>query len=242
MGYVTADQLNTPRAVTDQSATLEWSWTSDPFGNGQPTGSLTYNLRFPGQYYDAETGHSYNYFRDYDPATGRFIESDPIGLNGGINTYTYASANPLEFSDSSGQDDGIVLPNLLDPAMWSAAASAAERTPTVTDPFIPIPGTDNYCPKDCSKLIAQIRDQVTVMREAYEDLMWDEHNLFAKANVQNPGGDLAGYGTWQGHLVRYDGLRVGLERMVAQAEAAGCPVPDEALIWLDMPTPLAPGA
>ena len=89
VGYVTADQLNTPRAVTDQNAALEWSWTSDPFGNSQPTGSLTYNLRFPGQYYDAETGHNYNYFRDYDPGTGRYIESDPIGLAAGVNTYAY---------------------------------------------------------------------------------------------------------------------------------------------------------
>lgn len=74
--YVTTDQLNTPRAITDSSQTVEWNWTSDPFGNGQPTGSLTYNLRFPGQYYDAETGHNYNDQRDYDPSTGRYIESD----------------------------------------------------------------------------------------------------------------------------------------------------------------------
>jgi RHS repeat-associated protein len=86
VNYVTTDQLNAPRAVTAQNATLEWSWTSDPFGNGQPTGSLTYNLRFPGQYFDAETGHNYNYERDYDPTVGRYVESDPIGLKGGAWT------------------------------------------------------------------------------------------------------------------------------------------------------------
>jgi RHS repeat-associated protein len=59
-------------------------------------------LRFPGQYYDAETGKHYNYYRDYDPAIGRYIQSDPIGLKGGINTYAYADSNPLALVDSKG--------------------------------------------------------------------------------------------------------------------------------------------
>lgn len=102
VNYVTTDQLNTPRVVTDSSGTTEWSWTSDPFGNGQPTGSLTYNLRFPGQYYDAETGHHYNYYRDYDSTTGRYIESDPFGLKAGINTYAYVEDMPLVLVDRFG--------------------------------------------------------------------------------------------------------------------------------------------
>lgn len=102
VNYVTTDQLNTPRAVTDASGTVEWSWTSDPFGNGQPTGSLTYNLRFPGQYFDAEMGHNYNYYRDYDPSTGRYIESDPIGMHGGINTYAYVYDDPYKYEDIFG--------------------------------------------------------------------------------------------------------------------------------------------
>ena len=48
---------------------------------------FTFNLRFPGQYFDEETGLHYNYFRDYDPKTGRYIESDPIGLDGGSHIF-----------------------------------------------------------------------------------------------------------------------------------------------------------
>lgn len=103
INYVTTDQLNTPRAVTDGSKNVEWSWSSDPFGNGQPTGSFTYNLRFPGQYADAETGHNYNYFRDYDPETDRYLESDPLGLSGGsFSTYLYAANDPSSVSDPLG--------------------------------------------------------------------------------------------------------------------------------------------
>ncbi|MCQ4297682.1 RHS repeat protein [Pseudomonas stutzeri] len=101
--YLHADHLNTPRLATNQSGNEVWRWKSDAFGVGAAVGAATINLRFPGQYYDSESGLHYNYFRDYDPETGRYVESDPIGLEGGLNTYGYAYQNPINNFDPDGR-------------------------------------------------------------------------------------------------------------------------------------------
>lgn len=69
---------------------------------------FAFNLRFPGQYYDSETETSYNMARDYDARIGRYIESDPIGLKGGVNTYGYVGGNPLSRFDPDGKKWGAV--------------------------------------------------------------------------------------------------------------------------------------
>ncbi len=86
-----------------------WKWDAvEPFGNNpaneNPSGLGTFqmNLRHPGQYYDQEVNTFYNYHRDYDPVTGRYRQADPIGLEGGLNTYGYAGAQPLRFVDPEG--------------------------------------------------------------------------------------------------------------------------------------------
>ena len=85
------DHLGTPYMLTNQSGAVTWRSTSDPFGANQVTEStVENNFRLPGQYFDAETGLHYNYFRYYDPSTGRYLTSDPIGLAGGIITMPIA--------------------------------------------------------------------------------------------------------------------------------------------------------
>jgi RHS repeat-associated protein len=106
--YVHADHLNTPRLVTDSANNIVWRWDSDAFGTTPPNenpsglGMFEYNLRFPGQQYDAVVGLHYNYFREYDPAKGGYVESDPIGLRGGVNTYLYAEGEPVDNDDPDG--------------------------------------------------------------------------------------------------------------------------------------------
>ena len=95
------DHLATPQRLTDSSGSVAWSGDYEPFGRAQTTG-ITFNLRFPGQYFDAETGLHYNWHRYYDPSTGRYITSDPIGLEGGLNTYVYAYSNPVALFDPDG--------------------------------------------------------------------------------------------------------------------------------------------
>ncbi len=108
--YFHNDHLGTPLAMSDQSGTIVWKAEYEPFGTAvvdeDPDGdgiAVTCNLRFPGQYFDSETGLHYNYHRDYDPSTGSYLEADPIGLEGGGNLYIYAFNNPINSIDPTGE-------------------------------------------------------------------------------------------------------------------------------------------
>ena len=88
--YLHTDHLNTPRLATNSQQQPVWQWQSDAFGLGKPNNDVdgdgqltTIPLRFPGQYHDQESDLFYNYYRTYDPALGRYTQSDPIGLRGG---------------------------------------------------------------------------------------------------------------------------------------------------------------
>jgi RHS repeat-associated protein len=118
--YVYADNLGTPRGITNSGGLLVWSWDGEPFGASPPVSGpgpqgapFKYGLRFPGQYFDEETGYHHNGWREYIPELGRYAQSDPIGLAGGLNTYLYAYGNPLSVLDANGQVGEQLLPACL---------------------------------------------------------------------------------------------------------------------------------
>ncbi|MBN6529315.1 RHS repeat protein [Acinetobacter pittii] len=112
--YIVTDHLNTPRRLVDGvTHAVVWSWDSTAFGVGNPTGSITFNLRFPGQYYDVGTNQFYNHNRFYNPELGRYMEPDPIGLEGGLNPYAYAANNPVMNVDPSGLNVTAAFGGLL---------------------------------------------------------------------------------------------------------------------------------
>jgi RHS repeat-associated protein len=128
--YIHADHLGTPRAVSEPAGDVIWSWISAPFGDTEPNEdpdgdeeAFTLNLRFAGQYHDQETGKNYNHNRYYDPNGGRYITSDPIGLNGGLNTYLYVGANPLYWIDPT----GLAAECIFTPLSFDYAASGQQR-------------------------------------------------------------------------------------------------------------------
>jgi len=113
--YVQADHLGTPRTVIDRAGVQRWTWVAEPFGNSAPVenpvgfGVFKLNLRMPGQYFDVESGLAYNWHRGYDATIGRYTQSDPIGLAGGINTYAYAFGSPTDTTDPDGLNPALAV-------------------------------------------------------------------------------------------------------------------------------------
>jgi RHS repeat-associated protein len=179
--YVHTDHLGTPRSITDGN-TVIWRWESDPFGTTaaqeDPDGDLTdftYNLRFPGQYYDGETGLHYNYFRDYDPSTGRYIQSDPIGLFAELNPYSYVGQSPLDYDDRYGlqrapprpppryNQRGMINPNSPVRPPSDSQVARAERAQAMRDYYRQILNSSlenwpDLSGIDASKVVEEIRE------------------------------------------------------------------------------------
>jgi RHS repeat-associated protein len=114
MYFIHTDHLNTPRLVANAAGQTVWLWhQAEPFGNNVPDenpsglGTFDLPLRLAGQYFDKETNLHYNYFRDYDASLGKYLQSDPLGLLAGVNTYAFVLGDPLRYADPQGLDKTI---------------------------------------------------------------------------------------------------------------------------------------
>jgi RHS repeat-associated protein len=259
VSYVTADQLGTPRAISDADGTTKWSWpyAGNAWGEQEPTSNgYVFNLRFPGQYADAESGLNYNVHRDYDSATGRYVESDPLGLFGGqASTYAYADSNPFVTMDPTGLQSLVLCANPANAAACAAAgigsgSSAAGAGSSAAGAIaggaalagaVSLTGDQNKCPKDdCEEIVSKINSLVSLMEDKYDEMLADQHDLYNKAFDTKLPGDAAYWGTWIGHVNRYEGLRKGLQRLIGEAETKGCPVPAKAYQMANTPAPAWP--
>ncbi|EWC52238.1 RhsD protein [Xanthomonas citri pv. glycines str. 8ra] len=145
--YIEPDHLGSPRVVIDPTrdvAVWTWSLKGEAFGNTAPNqdpdgdgAALVLDMRFPGQRFDAASGLNQNYFRDYEAAIGRYGESDPIGLGGGLNSYAYGSSNPLSNVDPSGLQ-AIPLPIPL-PVVTPGLGQAENGMEDAGGPRLPEP-------------------------------------------------------------------------------------------------------
>ncbi|WP_312252927.1 RHS repeat-associated core domain-containing protein, partial [Stenotrophomonas sp.] len=135
LAYIQPDHLGTPRVVIDpvrDVAIWEWSSKSEVFGDQAPANdpdgdgvAFELALRFPGQQATDASGLFYNYQRDYDPAVGRYSQGDPLGLNGGVSLYQYASARPITSVDPFG-----LLDWELNPVAWKKGTRNGDMTAT----------------------------------------------------------------------------------------------------------------
>ncbi|MEJ2682521.1 MAG: RHS repeat-associated core domain-containing protein [Gammaproteobacteria bacterium] len=132
--YLThTDHLGTPEVMTDTVGNEVWRREQTPFGETvKIEGSITQNMRFLGQRYHEETGLHYNLNRDYNPSIGQYVQSDPIGMAGGINTFVYANNNPVMYSDPEGLNPLLLLYGAY--KLGSFAYDLYDTYQTATDP------------------------------------------------------------------------------------------------------------
>ena len=228
--YVHTDHLGTPRKVTQPSNnTLAWRWDPDTYGSVSPNqnpgglGTFVYNLRFPGQYYQTETGLFYNYFRDYDPQTGRYLESDPIGLYGGsYSTYSYTNNNPISNSDPSGLQ---ALPVPLPLPLYVPAAPPGSPLNNAIYNFLEMEAQGatnlfdwaNYLSSQAGNAVGGALDNIMLMAKGGKQNISNEYSRAAR-NQNDP----CGWLSEQYDMARKAGDSAAAQKIIQAQKDLGC--------------------
>ena len=244
------NHLGTPRSVIDpvrDVAIWQWPLLGNAFGDAAPVTdpdgdgvAFAMNLRFPGQYFDAETGLHYNYYRDYDPSTGRYVESDPIGLGGGIHSYVYALSSPISFGDSSGlfvDEAGKFLVQCAKPVVAVSTVLATGAVLLITPSSTSACDTLDKpveCRDDCDTLYRQIRSVLGELKRRYWEMRDDKQDLF---NTNRTGRN-----SWEGHQQQFQNKQATLRYLLWRADQQGCfAYPEDSWSWATRSPPIQPG-
>lgn len=239
VAYIHTDHLGTPRFATNAAGTQVWSWNNDAFGVSTPSGATTVNLRMAGQYNDAESGLFYNWNRYYNPAIGRYISSDPIGLEGGLNTFGYVAQNPVNDIDPLGllfPTEGFCVlgPNpvcvgtLLGETLALAAALSKTDTMLMSGTGGSGTGSGNGgsdCPDRCNDIQDQINAAKAEFYQKVENVLNDPLDLFIHAKSE-PNPAMTGTDTtWDGHIKDLQNRQGQLSNLVDKARRMKCKIP-----------------
>jgi len=257
--YIEPDHLGTPRLVFNPMRNVPvWTWDikGEAFGNDLPDQdpdvdgqAFVSDMRFPGQRYDAVSGLNYNYFRDYDPSAGRYVQSDPIGLGGGVSTYGYANQSPVLNIDPYGLQSILSCGNPANAATCAAAgigasagtsggyvgasgAAAAAASTLLTGDS----AKTESCPQvdKCQKIYATIREVLGILKQRYWDMREDKLDLF---NTR-PTGRMS----WGGHQQQFRQWQTVLRGYLESADAMNCRgYASDAWSWATRPPPTQPG-
>jgi RHS repeat-associated protein len=247
--YYHNDHLGTPQFMTDADQNLVWKAGQEPFGAEDPSvETIKNNLRFPGQYYDNETGLHYNWNRYYSPETGRYITSDPIGLQGGLNTYGYVDGNPARFADPSGLYlQGVLIGGgvrIIGGRAASAAVGAGLRKALGRQVgnvascllLLDCDGPDeDECEEDgdCEELYKQISRWRGIVKKRYAEMRLDKLDLYR--NI--PTGRMS----WGGHQQQFIQAQGTLRSFLEEADQDRCfNYESDAWKWATMPPPSQP--
>jgi RHS repeat-associated protein len=257
---VSTDQLGAPRIITRSSdEAIVWRWdTAEAFGATAPDqdpsnlGAFTFNQRFPGQVFDQESGLNQNWHREYDPRGGRYRQSDPIGLRGGINTFAYVGGDPLRLSDPEGLNPGVgCLAGAWAGPVGCGVGAGIGTVATVVGMALavgslpgdtrktPRPGDmtreeerqfDRHCANSgdpCAELKKAANDAIDGARQKLNNMLTDKDGLFG------------GIG-WKTHRADLSGRISSIMAMISVGKKMGCDMASEEAKAATLFLPLVP--